>query len=116
MQKSSQMGRNRAFSLLKQKEVATWSPWRQRIIQSFRRSPLGRHGDRKSQKCIRWIAILGSLKRPTLANGDLTTLGKVAIYGRHSDLLMQVATSSRIAHGRHLLNGEKDGVHGDLCI
>ena len=41
---------------------------------------------------------------------------RVATYGRHSDLDVQVATSTPFAHGRHLLDGEKDGFHGDLCI
>ena len=41
------------------------------IIQSIRRSPLGRHGDRRVAKTIRWVAI----------------------WGRHSDPLLQMATS-----------------------
>ena len=43
VQKGSQIGRNRAFSPLRHKVVATWAPWRQRILQVIRRSPFGRH-------------------------------------------------------------------------
>ena len=84
-------------------KVATWSPLGRHLVamvtESYKMHQVGHH-----------------LWRPTLANGDLSTLGRVAKYGRHSDLLMQVATSSQFAHGRHLRNGEKDGFHGDLCI
>ena len=40
----------------------------------------------------------------------------VATYGRHGDLEVQVATSTQIAYGRHLLDGEKDGSQGDPCL
>ena len=79
-------------------------------------SPLGRHGDRKSQNASGGSPLGGR-------HGDLplqvvTSLfkGMVATYGRHGDLDVQVATSSPFAPGRHLLDGEKDGFHGDLLI
>ena len=90
---ASQMGRNRAFSPLRQEEVATWAPWRQRILQVIRRSPLGRHGDRKSPKAS----------------------GRSPLGGRHGDLPLQMATSLKqgkvATYGRH---GDLDVASGDL--
>ena len=50
------------------------------------------------------------------ASGERFTICRVASYGRHGDLEVQVATSTPFAHGRHLLDGEKDDFHGDLLI
>ena len=51
-----------------------------------------------------------------VASGDPFTFCRVTTYGRHGDLKVQVATSTQIAHGCHLPNGEKDGFRGDLLI
>ena len=96
-------------------------------------APLGRHGDRKSPKesgGSPWrpplqvatsfkqgkVATYGRHGDLDVASGDPFTLCRVVTYGRHGDLEVQVATSTQIALGRHLLDGEKDGSHGDLRI
>ena len=78
---------------------ATWSPWQQKASKRIR---IGHH--------------LGSPWRPPLQVATSFKQGKVATYGRHGDLEVQVGTSTPFAHGRHLLDGEKDDFHGDLLI
>ena len=79
-------------------------------------APLGRHGDRRPPKESGLVATWGRHGDLDAASGDPFTLCRVATYGRHGDLEVQVATSTPFAHGRHLLDGEKDDFHGDLLI
>ena len=129
------------FWPLRHEEVATWAPWRQRSLQVIRRSPFGRHLVAMATESLQKNQVgrhLGLPWRPPLqvatsfkqgkvatygrhgdldvASGDPFTLCRVATYGRHGDLEVQVATSTPFAHGRHLLDGEKDDFHGDLLI
>ena len=62
------------------------------------------------------VATYGRHGNLDVASGDPFTFCRVATYGRHGDLEVQVATSTQIAHGRHLLDGEKDGFRGNLLI
>ena len=115
------------------------SPWRPplQVASSFKQGKVatyGRHGDldaasgdlytnctwsplaRWRKRWFSWRPLPVTVLRTRVAIATLMLQVVTPLHFAGSPLMVAMATSTQMAHGRHLLNGEKDRFRGDLLI